>query len=49
MNALMCRWCWHLASSHTLLTRASATLLLCGDCPGWPACAWRLQRIGVAA
>jgi hypothetical protein len=45
----LCRRCWHQASSHELLRFAGATLLICGGCKGWPACAYRLDRAEVAA
>ncbi len=46
---LLCRWCWHPALWHILVYVGSVTSACCLACDGWPACAWRLQRIEAAA
>lgn len=49
MNLLTCRWCWHPATSHLLVYAGSVTAARCLACPGWPACAWRIERSEAAA
>lgn len=43
-----CRRCWHLDTSHMLLRSLAMLSVLCVECWGWPACAWRLDRVEAA-